>query len=160
MAVVIDGTLLSVEGQEKITERNETSIAEYGELLYSLKENALIQTREAAERIASLLVSTYAQTRRDVEVQWCGDTAPTLTDDFRVPVYQKNGIDTRAICKITKNKIDFDGSIRMSMTGRRLREDETIPPYTEYQDTDGSATTWQNTDGPYDRYQASDDTTP
>ena len=142
----VNGKKLTLDGEETVTARNETEIRRNGEMLYSLKENPLIQTREMAEKIADTLLASYAQHRKDIEVSWCGDTALQVGGDFRIPTYQKNGVDARAICKVTRQKIDFDGSLRVSTKGRKVRDGDAL--WAAYQDTDGAATDYQDTDNP------------
>jgi hypothetical protein len=120
VVIVINGIPLTIQGEEIITVRDEASIREYGLQKYTLPKNHLIQSRVMAERIANTLLQSYKTVRKDVEIDWRGNPALELLDVIRVPEYQKNGIDNRSQYYITKNAINFDGTLRQQTSGRKI----------------------------------------
>jgi hypothetical protein len=118
--IEITGTLLEITGQEIISKQDDSSILENGILKYDYKANQLIQSPVMANQICDMLLDSYSTIRKDVSFTWRGNPALTLSDLIEVPEYQKNGIDKRGYFYVTKNKLTFDGTLRMTTDGRKI----------------------------------------
>jgi hypothetical protein len=114
--IVVTGKRFAVEGKEVVTAEDADSIAELGELKYTMPVNELIQTREVGQAIADALVASYAAYRRDVELSWRGNPAVELVDIATIPEY---GAVTGDFY-VTKQEIEFDGTLRASLSGRKV----------------------------------------
>lgn len=117
--IVVTGNQLVVTGEEIISTSDDLSVREFGIQKYTLPKNHLIQTRSMAQKVAGVLLSSYKQIRKDVDLDWRGNPALELTDEIEVPEYQKNGIDQRGTFYITKNIFNFDGTLRQQTNGRK-----------------------------------------
>jgi hypothetical protein len=118
--IVVNGYVLRVEGGETIEERDVDSIAANGALTYEFPENHLIQLKDMARLIAANLLASYKDPRKDTAIAWRGDPALELGDKIEVPIYQRGAIDTRGDFLIYKNKISFDGGLKMATDGRKV----------------------------------------
>jgi hypothetical protein len=118
----IEATPLTVaEGKNYQSAENAPSIQENGVLEYKFPENHLIQSAEVADDIADALITAYSTPRKDVAVTWRGDPALELGDEITVPVYHRPP--AAAIMGdfyVFKNKLDFDGTVKMQTEGRKL----------------------------------------
>jgi len=113
--IVATGRPLKVLNKEKVIAKDDASIADNGILKYTFPANPLIQTREIAQRIADTLLAYFKNPRRDVEVEWRGNPALLLNDLIVVPDYK----DSRGYYYVTKNELEFDGTLRARLSGRR-----------------------------------------
>jgi hypothetical protein len=129
------------------TRQDDDSVVEYGVMNYEYKGSDLIQTAELAIAIANSLLVSFKIPKRDIELQAFGDITLKLADQTEIPEYQKNGIDKRGIFALTKLSTQFDGSLRMGISGRKLIDDEGQTIYKMLQDTDNSVEILQDTDG-------------
>jgi len=129
-----------------ITRSDEDSIVEYGIMNYDYKSSDLIQTSSLAIAIANNLLVSFKIPKRDIELQAFGDVTLKLADQVEIPEYQKNGIDKRGIFALTKLGIQWDGSLRMPISGRKLIDDSGDIILTMLQDTDDSVEQLQDTD--------------
>jgi len=117
--IVVSGYPLRAE-PEIMSAQNDESIAENGVLKYVYPTNHLIQSRIIAQDIADELLESYATPRKDVNVTWRGNPALELTDETQVPEYQKDGIDTQGIFTIYRQTLEFDGTLRGTIDGRKV----------------------------------------
>lgn len=153
------------EDEEKThEEKDENSILEYGEMDYEYKSSDLIQDLPHATAIAESLLVSFKVPKRDIEVQTFGDITLELANQISIPEYQKHrpnlygktglpAVDKRGIFAITKLNSQYDGSLRIALNGRKLRDDTSEITYLMVQDTDGATTKWQDTDGATLKYQ-------
>jgi hypothetical protein len=133
--------------------RHEDSIRENGRLTFVYADNDLIQSETLAQQIADTLVASYAIDRKDIEVSAFGDPTLNLAEKLEFPEYQKNGIDKRGIFVLSRIATEWDGTLRQTLSGRKVQDDVVVPVYEIYQDTDGADEAWQDTDGATDKYQ-------
>jgi hypothetical protein len=129
------------------------SIVEYGVMDYSYNSSDLIQTESHAQTIADSLLASFKVTNRNIEMNTFGDITLEVSNQISVPEYQKNGIDKRGVFAITSLNTHYDGSLRIAVSARKLKEDTSEIVYTMVQDTDGAAVLWQDTDGASEKYQ-------
>ena len=118
--LVIEAKKLTVEGEEVITSQDQDSINKNGLLKYTFPNNHLVQSRSMAQSIADALLAAYKTPRKDVSLDWICNPALELTDPIEVPEYQKNGIDQKGTFYITKNSLQFTGSLRAKTDGRKV----------------------------------------
>lgn len=104
------------------TSRNEQSIREYGELVYEYENSDLIQQESTAQSIGGLLLGSFSQTRKDIEVDAFGDVTLKLTDTIIVPEYQKGNVSTTSAFSVKRLSSVYDGSLRQSIEGRKLKD--------------------------------------
>jgi len=119
--ITVKARPLEVKGKQKITVKDDASIAENGLVDYEFPENPLVQSSQVARVIADNLLTVYASARRDLDLQrWWGNPALELGDIVVVPDYQRDGIDTRGYFVIVQQELEWDGSLRAKLTGRRV----------------------------------------
>jgi hypothetical protein len=118
--VVVTGDVLKVDGEQTIEKLNQDSIDSNGRQLYEYPENHLVQTKVMADQIATALLSSYKDPRKDTQITWRGDMAMELGDKIEVPIYQRGAIDTRGDFVIYKQKIVFDGTLKMTTDARKV----------------------------------------
>jgi hypothetical protein len=106
--VVIDGKPLKVINQERAVARDEDSVLDLGVLRYELA-NPLVQTRQVAQQLANLILTTVSNPRRDIELEWRGNPALELGDR----IASKGGEFV-----VIRDELDWAGALRARMTGR------------------------------------------
>lgn len=104
----VSATVLRVSSGSKAQARDESSIAEFGELAYDFPDNPLIQSHAIAQEIADIILASYANARRDLSQEWRGDPALELgdritTDDSRNSQNQYY---------IVRQSLAWDGTLR------------------------------------------------
>lgn len=118
----IEATPLTVaEGKNYESAEDAPSIQENGVLEYKFPDNQLIQTAAVADAIADALITAYATPRKDTALTWRGDPSLELGDEISVPVYHRPP--AAAIMGdfyVFKNKLDFDGTVKMQTEGRKI----------------------------------------
>lgn len=112
---VINATPLKILNQEKAIAQDATSILLNGKLKYTFPNNQLVQTLALAQVIADALLASYKDPRRDLTMDWRGNPALLLGDRVTV-IDRNNSIDYFT----TKQEIDFDGSLRVKMEGKKV----------------------------------------
>jgi hypothetical protein len=152
--ITLSGSKLEVEGSEKISSSDESSIVSNGTLEYDYPKNSLIQTREVAQLVADTLVNSYSIERKDIELSWMGNPALELGDIFRAPEYQRGSIDNRGDFMGFRNKLDFDGTLRGTLSGRKVTK--TVPETLVVQDSDEATDELQDSDEATTIYQDGD----
>jgi len=123
--VVIAATPLKSQGKEGYTAEYTASILENGVLKYSYPDNYLIQHRLTSIEIATTLLATYVIPRKDISTNWRGDPSLELTDIVDIPEYDKHGIYTLGSFIIYRQVIEYDGTIKSKLDGRKT--DRTAP---------------------------------
>jgi len=108
--VVIEGKPLNVINQERAVARDEDSILDLGVLRYDLA-NPLVQTRQVAQQLADLILTTVSNPRRDIELEWRGNPALELGDR----ISSKGGE-----FAVIRDELDWAGALRARMTGRSV----------------------------------------
>ena len=76
----VNAKVLRVTGARTAEVRDETSIIEFGEQVFTFPENPLIQDYQVALKIANQVLSSYSNARRDLSQEWRGDPALELSD--------------------------------------------------------------------------------
>jgi len=142
MEIVIDGDLYAIQGKEVVVQEDSDSQFQYGLQRYELKENPLVQTRALADLIAATLLETYKDPARDVELNWRGNPNIGLETVVRAPEYVRGAVSNKSDFEVYKQKLQFDGTLRSMLSGRRVREVTVL----EMQDTDDSGYDLQDTD--------------
>lgn len=118
--ITIDGIALKVQGKETIVAEDADSIADNGLQKYTYPNNHLIQSPEMALQIATALLNSYKQYRKDVSVNWRGNPALELADDILVTTYERGATKVQESFRAYKNQIAFDGSLNQTTDGRKL----------------------------------------
>jgi len=113
--LVINAQPMKILNKEKAIAQDENSIIDNGRLKYSFPANPLIQTLEMAQAVADKLLASFKDPRRDLELDWRGNPALLLNDLIVVPDYK----DSRGYYYVTKNELEFDGTLRARLSGRR-----------------------------------------
>jgi len=142
------GSPVTEESVRTVSKSDSSSITEYGQREYKLPENQLVQTQAQADTITDTLLDAYSGVRRDISLDWRGNPALELTDGIRAPEYKKGGIDTQQDYKIIRQSIRLDSGLRVRTEARLISTTET-----EFQDTDGASTAWQDADFTETKYQ-------
>jgi len=117
--LIIEGKPLKVQGVEKAHSKDDRSITENGKIEYTLPTNHLVQTRSIAQKIADKLKDSFADPKRDISLDWRGNPALILADQFSAPEFQQNGINKIGKFYATKQEIEYDGGLRANMEGRK-----------------------------------------
>lgn len=120
IGLVIVGKTLQVQGQQVITAKDDGSIRDNGLIEFKFPDNPLVQTPEIADKIANQLLA-FSIPRRDVSVEWRGNPALMLADKIQVPEYQKGLIDKRGLFYIIRQNYVFDGGMRTTTEGRKIK---------------------------------------
>ncbi len=109
--LVISGKPLATKGKEAATAKDSALQIDQGVLRYEYRGNALVQTFDRAREIASTLLASSKDSRRDIELDWRGDMALLLGDRITVA-----GVDYHII----RQQIDWAGALRVATTGRKV----------------------------------------
>lgn len=116
----VTGNPYEVIGENVISSKDDSSIAANGEKSYRLPVNKLIQRDDIAQDIADDLIDYYADPRNDLMLTWRGNPALELGDIIVVPEYQRGAIDNKARFKIYKMQTEFDGTLKQTISARRI----------------------------------------
>lgn len=111
VVLVITGRPLSVQGGVQVIARDPVSILENGVLRYEFPDNPLIQTYEQAQAIATALLASAKDPRRDIEVEWRGNPAMELGDRVTVA-----GQDVHII----RQELTWAGALSARLIGRKV----------------------------------------
>lgn len=98
-----------------------TSIQLYGKRQHKVNANPLIQNAEIAATIGGILLETYKNSRRDVNLEWVGNPAAEIGDCAKIPVYTPNstGVSITDLFRVYRQQFKFDGSLRCSASARK-----------------------------------------
>jgi hypothetical protein len=116
----ITGTKYSPKSDEIVEASDIDSIIEYGERIFSLNANQLLQDRVMAQMLADALLVSYKDYRRDIVLDCRGDPSLELGDIIDAPIYQRGAIDETASFIIYKNEFQFDGALKEKTEARRI----------------------------------------
>lgn len=119
VTVVVKAKPLKVLNKEKVVAKDDTSITDNGLIRYTFPANPLVQTLSTAQTIANKLLASFKDPRRDVGVEWRGNPALLLGDVVCVPDYQESGKDVRGYFWVTRQELEFTGTLQAKLTGRR-----------------------------------------
>lgn len=111
--VKVDGKPFKALSKERVVARDEASILDNGVLQYQFPENHLVQTLEQANAIANILLASFKDPRRDIEVSWRGNPALLLGDRITV-----KGRDYHVI----RQEIEWTGALSAKLTARKAGE--------------------------------------
>jgi hypothetical protein len=151
---LVEGRPKEVENSDVVyTVQDDPSIKEHGKLSYDYKENDLIQDEIQALKIAQTLLKAYKIPLKDVELQTFGDPSLKLIDAVEVPEYQRGTIDNKGVFIINKIQTEYDGGLRISLSGRKIVDDTPSGDIVIYQDTDDAEIIIQNSDEGIDKIQ-------
>lgn len=118
--ITIDGYALTVQGKETVIAEDTDSILDNGLQKYTYPNNHLIQDAVIAQQIATTLLSSYKQNRKDVNLNWRGNPCLELSDTIIVPEYERGSTRVQGNFKIYKNLIEFDGALNQITNGRKV----------------------------------------
>jgi hypothetical protein len=155
--ISVSGKKYIIDGTEIITRpstENSASIRTYGKLEYTYPKNHLVQTKDVAEKIADALIASYAIERKDIELNWRGNPSINLGHIIKVPIYQKGSIDNYGNFIVYKNKLDFDGTLSGTISGRKITQYD--PPLLVMQDSDNSSVKYQDSDNGTESWKDTD----
>jgi hypothetical protein len=111
--------------KEIVTKADGQSIFFYGRQEYTLPDNYLIQTNDIADTIATALLASYKDPTKDVELDWRGNPALMLGNIIKTFEYVKGLVDVRALFWSVKQTFKFDGTLRATLTGRKIPGSDT-----------------------------------
>ena len=113
---------LDVQGEGVVEARDDESILEHGILTYDLKDNRLIQSELLADIVASGLLTSYKQSRRDASIDWRGYPPVELGDVVILPDYVKGPVSRYSSFMVVRQNTTFDGTLRAT-TDCRITDD-------------------------------------
>lgn len=110
LTLTVNGKPLAIRGSRIMTRSNSESVRRNGVRALHFDGNQLIQDAAIADEVAEAIVATFANERRDLEIQWRGD--PTLELGDRVTIDGQDG-------NIIEQSFRFNGALSASMKARR-----------------------------------------
>jgi len=116
----IDATPLKVQNKEMIVAQDKNSVKENGLIRFTFPGNPLVQTQQIARRIAETILFIYKDPRRGIEMDWRGNPAIELGDVITAPDYQAGGEDVKGYFIVTRQEIEYTGTLRAKLAGRRI----------------------------------------
>lgn len=117
--IIASGKPLIIINKDRAVAKDETSIIDNGEIKYSFPINPLVQTLDVAQNIADKLLQYYKDPRRDLTMEWRGNPALELGDVIITNDYARESSGEYGYYYITKQEIEFNGSLRAKLEGRR-----------------------------------------
>ncbi len=119
--VLVTGKKLQTESISEVTESDQDSIALYGLREYKYNINPLLQNAALSLVVALVLLDTYKNLRRDVEVEWRGNPAAEIGDCVTVPVYtpSSTGISVTDSFLSYRQQFSFEDGLRCRLTARK-----------------------------------------
>lgn len=114
--IKITGKKLINNESEEYVSSDQNSILLYGKKEYSYKENFLIQSSSIAGMIATNLLLSYANPRKDVSIDWIGNPAIELGDIIDNPGKYPTDDDCYTVFK---QNIKYDGSLQTITEARK-----------------------------------------
>lgn len=115
VTLVINGNPMKILNKEKAVAQDAASITEYGKLKYTFPSNPLIQTLAIAQSIASTLLHSYKNSRRDIVMEWRGNPALLLGDSV---ITKESNLWEQFY--VTRQEIEYDGTLRATLNGRKI----------------------------------------
>lgn len=105
---------LEVKNKQRAVASDSTSIAENGKLTYTYPGNAFVQTLAQAQALATKILATYKNPRRDITLDWRGNPTILLGNKITVTDQYENNDYT-----VISNRIEYDGVLREETKGRK-----------------------------------------
>ncbi len=118
VVLIVTGTRLLARPAEAVVATDPDSQARYGRLVYQFPDNHLVQTRSQAASIATTVLASAKDPRRDIGLEWRGNPALELGDP--VTIITDMVRDRRSEYVIVRQELDWAGYLRARMTGRRV----------------------------------------
>jgi hypothetical protein len=114
--IEITGYTYELIGNRIVTSKDDASIVANGEKVYRLPNNHLLQSFDVAQSIADELITSYADPRNDLTLDWRGNPALELGDTIVIPEYGSN----QGVFKVYKLQTEYDGTLRQTISARRI----------------------------------------
>lgn len=118
VTLVINGKPLRVQNKERATAEDAQSIRDNGRLRYQFPDNQLVQSLSVAQSIASGLLASYKDPRRDVQLEWRGNPALELGDLITVP--ESPDRTKRGFFVVIRQELRWSGALTAVTEGRRV----------------------------------------
>jgi hypothetical protein len=112
----VKGKPFKISDAQEVIAKDDTSIGENGELVYEFPNNHFVQNETLANKIATKLLSSYKDPRRDLDMEWRGNPALELTD--RITTYDYRDEST-ADFHVIYQELNYDGILEAVLKGRR-----------------------------------------
>jgi hypothetical protein len=119
--ILVTGRKLQTESISEITVYDQDSISLYGVREHKFNINPFLQNAALASVVAEVLLETYKDLRRDVDVEWRGNTAAEIGDCVTVPVYtpSSTGISITDNFLSYRQQFSFENGLRCKLTARK-----------------------------------------
>lgn len=111
VTLVITGQPLTVQNKERYIAQDNSSILEYGEIEFRFPDNPLVQTLSQAECIATGLLASVKNLRRDIDITWRGNPALLLGDKINIKGTQYY---------VTRQELEWRGYLDAKINGRKV----------------------------------------
>ena len=111
VTLVITGQPLTVQNKERYIAQDNSSILEYGEIEFRFPDNPLVQTLSQAECIATGLLASVKNSRRDIEITWRGNPALLLGDKIKIK---------GTTYYVTRQELEWRGYLDAKINGRKV----------------------------------------
>jgi hypothetical protein len=111
VTLVITGQPLTVQNKERYIAQDNSSILEYGEIEFRFPDNPLVQTLSQAECIATGLLASVKNSRRDIDITWRGNPALLLGDKINIKGTQYY---------VTRQELEWRGYLDAKINGRKV----------------------------------------
>lgn len=113
--VTISGNAIEVS-TKAITKKDQKSVDDYGEIIYTHPTSELVQSAAHAEYIATVLLDKMKAGEGVITQTWRGN--PALELGHQYTAYDRFNTESQLICEY--NKITFDGSLKQETRGRKV----------------------------------------
>lgn len=114
--IVVTGQPLQSGNSEWATATNSQSVTDDGTLLYQFATNPLVQTLARAQAIADALVASWADPRREADIDWRGNPALLLGDRITVTGLSGGSIDYHVI----RQEFEYAGALSEQTNARKV----------------------------------------
>lgn len=111
----INAQPLEVRNKQRSVVQDTASITEHGRLTYTFPGNPFVQTLSQAQALSAKILASYKDSRRDVILNWRGDSTAELGD--KITVVDKYDSSNYII---VSNKFEYDGTLRQETKGRKV----------------------------------------
>ena len=115
--LILNGRALQRRDKEIAVATDQQSIVRNGTLLYKFSANHLVQTTVIAQRLATMILASYKDPARDLNLNWRGNPALELGDIVSVA---EHGVTDRF--KVVRQEIDIEGGLQATLNGRKIKE--------------------------------------
>jgi hypothetical protein len=118
VTLIIEGQPLQVQNKERAVAKDDASIRDNGRLRFEFPANHLVQSLPVAQQIASGLLSSYKDPRRDIRLEWRGNPALELGDLITVP--ESPDKTRRGYFVVVRQELTWAGALSAVVEGRRV----------------------------------------